>query len=101
LETEPLTAAQAAGDFTAASLFIDDCPDGHVVCWNPDQEVIGTIPVDGGSMGFCWDSGDLCCLPCGSPPSGDSWDDGCNDVFGAQCGGGCGYSYAAAFSCAQ
>ncbi|HET9660926.1 MAG TPA: hypothetical protein VFP05_11395 [Thermomicrobiales bacterium] len=44
LDTEPLGGEDAVGAFTAASLFIDDRPDGHVVCWNPDSEAIGTIP---------------------------------------------------------
>ncbi len=101
LEDEPLTRADAVGEFTSASLFIDDCPDGHVICWGPDGESIGSIPTDGSNFGFCWDSGDLCCRPCGSSPSGDSWTDGCNYVFGSQCGAGCSYSYSAAFSCSQ
>jgi hypothetical protein len=101
LDTEPLTRDDAVGEFTAASLFIDDCPDGHVVCWNPDSEAIGTIPANSGSMGFCWNGSDLCCQPCESPPSGDDWNAGCDYVFGDQCGAGCGYSYAAGFSCSQ
>jgi hypothetical protein len=101
LSDDPLSRDNAVGEFAAASLFIDDCPDGHVVCWGPDGEAIGTIPANSGSMGFCWDSGDLCCLPCESPPSGDDWDAGCDSVFGDQCGAGCGHSYAAGFSCSS
>lgn len=100
LESEPLTVADMAGDFTAASLFIDDCPDGQVVCWNVDGRV-GTIP-GGGNMGFCWDADDVCCLPCEAPPVGGSWDESCNAAFPSDCGnGGCTHSYSAAFSCAN
>jgi hypothetical protein len=101
LDTEPLAREDAVGEFTAASLFIDDCPDGHVVCWDPDSEAIGTIPANSGSMGFCWDPGDLCCRPCESPPSGDDWNTGCDSVFGNQCGMGCSYSFTAGFSCSS
>lgn len=101
LQSEPLTRDDVVGEFTAASLFIDDCPDGHVVCWNSDGEPIGSIPGNGGSMGFCWSSDDWCCRPCESPPSGDDWNAGCDYVFGDQCGSGCGYSNAAGWSCAQ
>jgi hypothetical protein len=100
LVTERLTAADSEHSFEAASLFIDDCPNGHIVCWLNDQP-IGRIPTDGSDFGFCWDSDDWCCLPCASPPSGDTWDDGCNYTFPDQCGGQCGHSYAAGFSCSN
>jgi hypothetical protein len=100
LESEMPTREEVVGEFTAASLFIDDCPDGHVVCWGPTGTALGAIPASG-SIGFCWDSGDLCCRPCESPPSGDDWNAGCDFVFGAQCGAGCGYSFSAGFSCSS
>lgn len=98
LDTAPSTVAEITGDFTAASLFIDDCPDGQIVCWGLNGPV-GRIP-SGGNTGFCWDSNDLCCLPCDPPSVGRSWDATCNATY-ADCNGGCSHSYTAAFSCAN
>lgn len=40
LETEPLTTANAVGDFTAASLFIDDCANGQIVCVSTQGDLL-------------------------------------------------------------
>jgi hypothetical protein len=98
LETAPLTAADAVGEFAAASLFIDDCDDGSVTCYASDgSTVVGTIP-DSGSMGYCWNWGPACCAPCQSPGNGD-WSGTCNDTF-SDCNGACKYGFSSGnFTC--
>jgi hypothetical protein len=73
-------------EFTDASLFIDDCPDGHVYCYQSD----GT-PIDNpiGSVGFCWDGGRLCCAPCASFDQA-LWTQRCNQDLPAVCHSTCG-----------
>jgi len=91
LETAPLTAADAVGEFTAASLFIDDCDDGTVTCYASDgSTVVGTIP-GSGNMGYCWNWLAACCAPCQSPGNGD-WSGTCNDTF-SDCNGACKYGF--------
>ncbi len=69
LDTTPVTAESAARDFESASLFIDDCPDGQVVCLAGDGSgEIGQFPSPSGSMGFCYDAAQICCKPCQDPP---------------------------------
>lgn len=89
LETAPLTAADAVGEFAAASLFIDDCDNGDVICYASDgSTVIGTIGGDG-NMGYCWNWGPACCAPCQAPGDGD-WSSTCNATF-SDCNGACKY----------
>jgi len=93
LDTEPLTAAEAAGDFTAASLFIDDCPDGQIVCYASDgSTVVGNI-----QSGFCWSWGSACCAPCGGAGAGD-WSGTCNATF-TGCNGACKYGFNETYAC--
>jgi hypothetical protein len=93
LDTEPLTAAEAAGDFTAASLFIDDCPDGQIVCYASDgSTVVGNI-----QSGFCWSWGSACCAPCGGAGAGD-WSSTCNATFSG-CNGACKYGFNETYAC--
>lgn len=91
LAQEPLSAAEAARDFTAASLFIDDCPDGNIVC-SKDGDTVGSIP-----SAFCFGPLDECCLPChtGNP---SFWVDQCSLAF-AGCDGGCDVDYQEAWAC--
>jgi hypothetical protein len=98
LETEPLTAADAVGDFTAASLFIDDCDNGEVTCYASDGvTVIGTFGGDG-NMGFCWQGLAACCAPCEAPGNGD-WSGTCNATFSG-CDGACKYGFSSGnFTC--
>jgi len=93
LETEPLTIAEAVGDFTAASLFIDDCPDGQIVCYASDgSTVIGNI-----QSGYCWSWASACCAPCGGSGAGD-WSGTCNATF-TGCNGACKYGFNEAYAC--
>ena len=47
--------------FTAAHLFIDDCPDAQVTCWtNGGDDYVGDL----GVRGMCWYWGRLQCLLC-------------------------------------
>ena len=81
LDVEPLTAADAEGDFTAASLFIDDCPDA-TTCWK--FENVGPLP--DGPVGTCWNPSFFKCIPC----AGD-WADLntiCNNTY-PDCDGQC------------
>lgn len=97
LDTEPLKAADAVGEFAAASLFIDDCDDGQVICYSSDGTQIGTIP-GSGNMGFCWNWGPACCAPCESPGDSD-WSGTCNTTF-TDCNGACKYGFSSGnFTC--
>jgi hypothetical protein len=91
LQQAPLTATEAARDFTAASLFIDDCANGSIVCWNGSNQVGVSDP-----MGFCYNSSDVCCAPC-QAPDGGSWTAQCNEWFQASCEGNCTASYSEAW----
>jgi hypothetical protein len=99
LEQAPLSAADAPRDFAEGALFIDDCPNGTVTCTDQSGDYVGQYP-SSGVMGFCWDSNDICCLPCESPPDGQgNWDTFCNQLFPNDCQGSCTHGYNAAFSC--
>lgn len=60
LVSEPVTSADAIRSFDGASLFIDDCPDGAVGCYNVLDEPVGVIY----GQGFCWNWAHACCAPC-------------------------------------
>ncbi|HET9660767.1 MAG TPA: hypothetical protein VFP05_10595 [Thermomicrobiales bacterium] len=93
LETEPLTIADAVGEFTAASLFIDDCPDGQIICYASDgSTVVGQI-----QSGFCYDAGAACCNPCGGAGGGD-WSSICDQTF-TGCNGSCKYGFNETWAC--
>lgn len=65
LETEPLTTANAVGDFTAASLFIDDCANGQIVCVSTQG---GFAPLGGSDVyPYCYSTSGGCCAPCNQP----------------------------------
>jgi hypothetical protein len=84
LEQEPLTVDEAPRAFDAASLFIDDCSNGSVVCLDAGSGIYrGNL----GGMGFCWTG--FCCYPCQDPPGGaSSWADACNAAL-SSCSGSC------------
>lgn len=98
LETASLTAGDAVGEFTAASLFIDDCDDGQVICYAFDgSTVVGTIP-GSGNMRYCWQGLAACCAPCQAPGNGD-WSGTCNHTFSG-CNGACKYGFTSGnFTC--
>ena len=88
LVSEPVSAADAIRSFEAASLFIDDCPNGTVYCITPvifnqngpngPSTQIG-MNVD---VGFCYDWASACCWPCGGPGS-VAYTDLCNSNYPA------------------
>ena len=89
LQQVPLSAVEAVRDFTAASLFIDDCPDGNIVC-SKDGTEISSFP-----SSFCFSV--FCCAPCHSAdPS--FWTDQCNEGYAA-CDGKCRASYQEQMAC--
>jgi hypothetical protein len=99
VEQAPLSVADAPRDFAGAALFIDDCPNGTVTCTDDSGDYVGQYP-SSGTMGFCWYSEEICCLPCGAPPDGQgNWDTYCNRLFPNDCQGACTHGYNAAFSC--
>ena len=63
-ESEPIAAAAAIRSFEGASLFIDDCNDGDIICVNETTGERTTIVSPDTPTGYCWDSGRLCCSPC-------------------------------------
>jgi hypothetical protein len=73
-----------AEEFGRASLFIDDCPDQDVLCYNgdvhfnPNAQLIGDL----GSSGWCWQWSEVACVQC------RNYDDVCNNTFGG-CNGQC------------
>jgi hypothetical protein len=92
LEQTPVSAADGEQQFTAASLFIDDCPDGEIYCiisYGNNANVY--------SSGFCWDTGNLCCAPCGRDNLAD-WTTYCNDN-NPSCNGNCSASYREEWAC--
>jgi hypothetical protein len=87
LEQATLSAESAVRDFEAASLFIDDCPDGEIYCIANGNNI---AVID---SGFCYDWGRACCYPCAKDdlqywtdycnnPNNNSWD--CNGQCQAQ-----------------
>jgi hypothetical protein len=95
LEQQPLSAADAPRQFEAASLFIDDCPNGSVYCITPETIDPNNNPPETPSqqlglnvdIGFCYDWAGACCWPCGGPSS-VAYTDTCNSTFPA-CNNNC------------
>jgi hypothetical protein len=79
----------ALGDsFGTAHLFIDDCPNGSVLCTkNGGFTEIGGF--DG--IGFCY-TGILCCTPCESSDR-QYWVNRCSETYDDCAGGACGITY--------
>jgi hypothetical protein len=92
----PTDLATFVPSFSAAQLFIDDCPDMNITCYTLD----GRTPVVQGTIdnsahdGFCYSWGKAGCYPC-SPwdPSNayEYWVGQCNALF-SSCNGDCGVS---------
>jgi len=95
LEQTPLAVTEAARDFGAASLFIDDCPDGEVYCLGADGSNVAVI-----DSGFCWDLDGLCCYPCASN-NPQYWTDYCNNTYSQswECNGQCTAQYREEWAC--
>ncbi|HEU5163308.1 MAG TPA: hypothetical protein VFV54_09210 [Thermoanaerobaculia bacterium] len=73
--------ATVPAKFERASLFIDDCSDGHVYCYRrSDQSLMGLVTV-----GFCWKFGDIACHACHKM---SGYNDQCNSEYSA-CGNDC------------
>jgi hypothetical protein len=82
--SEPVTDAAAIRQFEGASLFIDDCSDGDIICVNVTTGARTTLVSADEPTGYCWDSSNLCCSPCAGI---DYWWQQCYDqIYG--CGGG-------------
>lgn len=92
---QPLSAADAPRQFEAASLFIDDCPNGSVYGITPETIDPNNNPPETPSqqlglnvdIGFCYDWAGACCWPCGGPGS-VAYTDTCNSTFPA-CNNNC------------
>ena len=56
--------ALATRSFDGASLFIDDCANGDVLCVNSTNGTTATLVSTLSAASYCWDSTDLCCRPC-------------------------------------
>ncbi len=92
LEQAPLSVVDAPLDFGAASLFIDDCPDGEVYC---STSVDNTVNVY--NSGFCWDTGNLCCYACAADNLA-WWTNYCNQN-NPDCNGQCYAAYRETWAC--
>ena len=79
----PQGALAAPQAFGPTGLFIDDCPDASVSCYDQNGNVVGSF----GPMGHCyrWCCG--CCAPCGNDDQ-DYWTGQCNSSFAA-CNNAC------------
>jgi hypothetical protein len=82
LETLPLTATEAAGNFEAASLFIDDCANGTIMCVTANG---GVFPDTNNPVGYCYNWSKVCCAPCQTIDAAQV----CNDNYQYDCGGSC------------
>jgi len=69
--------------FEGASLFIDDCNDASVSCYNPDGAYLGDYPI-----GACYNYLNVCCQVCNS---GADFVGMCAQSFGDACGDACVY----------
>jgi hypothetical protein len=108
LQEAPTDLAALAPSFGAARLFIDDCPDGTMICYRPNvpfnewwenrvlndpSEIVGTIS-NGDHDGFCYNWEWMECLPCqpwihNLHDSYFWWTEECNDRFPQQCENSC------------
>ncbi|HEY7034030.1 MAG TPA: hypothetical protein VH482_22020 [Thermomicrobiales bacterium] len=80
-QEEPKAPGEVHAAFGAASLFIDDCPDGCVTCYQGslNGEAVGELD----DIGMCWSWKTIGCHWCR-----DNYDDECNSKFSA-CKGQC------------
>lgn len=72
--SQPVADAAAIRDFTGASLFIDDCSDGDIICVNVTNHTTATLVSADSPTGYCWDSSNWCCSPCAGM---DYWSQQC------------------------
>jgi hypothetical protein len=71
-QEKPKGAAEVHPQFGAASLFIDDCPDGLLCCIVPGGATSCIRPV-----GACWNWGSACCQPCTGGMDANYWEQQC------------------------
>lgn len=94
LEEAPLTAETAARDFASASLFIDDCGSGQILCANAQS---GGVYLPGATFAYCFITGQGCCAPCNGatiPDDMDPFTQQCNEEDpDTQCDDGCTAQY--------
>jgi hypothetical protein len=93
LVQQPATAAEAPREFGAASLFIDDCPDGYVYCVDSGGTVVAYRP-----SGYCFSQDYLCCAACGGGDM-DYWAAQCNAWYPSDCNGGCRAGFDETWAC--
>jgi hypothetical protein len=92
LQQAPLSAAEAPRDFTAATLVIDGCPQGNIVC-TKDGDTISSFP-----SSFCWGVDfEPCCNPCHTADR-SFWVDQCNIGY-PDCDGTCDMHYEESYAC--
>lgn len=78
----PNTGDHADTTYAASHLFVDDCDDGFVRCYNNmfQEKLLGDIAVH-----RCWVWSELCCFPCSTGNDFDKMAQLCKEVYGDQC----------------
>jgi hypothetical protein len=82
---EPVVDADAIRAFEGASLFIDDCMDGTIVCVNRTSGATQDL-TETNTAGFCWSYDDACCSPC---QDFEYWGQQCYAMYWVWCDGEC------------
>jgi hypothetical protein len=82
-------------NFTDASLFIDDCPDGTVFCYPGNQS---GEPQSIDTVGYCYDKDRICCAPCQEFDQ-ELWNARCNQDLPRLCQSTCVASVGAPWGC--
>ncbi len=105
LTEAPTDLSTIASEFGATHLFIDDCPDGRVVCNRRQQDANNQTTIRSFAFtwqGMCFSLASLSCVPCypfyHSEPEFKAaynyWTRICQVTFSGFCQGGGGYCYA-------
>lgn len=87
LPQEVATPPDTETTYGSTHLFIDDCDDGYIRCFNDmvQTKTLGDIAVH-----RCWVWSELCCFPCSTGNDFGKMAAICHDVYGDQCSsGGC------------
>jgi hypothetical protein len=79
----PKGAAEVTPQFGAASLFIDDCPNGNLFCQNINTLAQWLIA---SNSGFCYNPSRVCCGPC---EGYEYWAQQCQGTLAQECNGQC------------
>ena len=84
-ESEPVAMADAIRAFEGASLFIDDCMDGTIVCVNRTSGATQDL-TETNTASFCWSADAPCCSPC---QDYEYWGQQCYAMYWVWCDGEC------------